>query len=104
MNTTDGPVHGFEKNGVNIFLGIPYAAPPVGKLRWKPPAPPGHHGLLDATQYADSCEVTEQQSFGGPERASEDCLYVNVFTTGQGGGPKGRLKPVIVVDLRRRQR
>ncbi len=44
----------------------------------------------------NSCEVTEQQSFGGPERASEDCLYVNVFTTGKGGGPKGRLKPVIV--------
>jgi len=77
---------------VNVFLGIPFAAPPVGDLRWKPPAAPAKHDLLDATQYSDSCWVTEQQSFGGPERTSEDCLYLNIFTT----GTKGAAKPVIV--------
>jgi para-nitrobenzyl esterase len=92
VSTTDGPVKGFITNGVNTFLGIPYAAPPVGDLRWMPPQPPEKHGLLDATQFAPSCEVTEQQSFGGPERTSEDCLYLNVFTTGS----KGAAKPVIV--------
>jgi carboxylesterase type B len=92
VNTADGPVRGFVENGVNKFLGIPFAAPPVGDLRWKPPAPPASHALLDATQYADSCWVTEQQSFGGPERTSEDCLYLNIFTT----GTTGAAKPVIV--------
>jgi para-nitrobenzyl esterase len=38
--TTDGPVRGLVTNGVNTYLGIPYAAPPVGDLRWRPPAPP----------------------------------------------------------------
>ncbi len=97
VNTGDGPVQGFEKNGVNIFLGIPYAAPPVGKLRWMPPQPHGHHGLLDATQYANTCpQVTELGAFAGPSSTSEDCLYLNVFTTGKSGGPKGGSKPVLV--------
>ena len=38
--TTDGPVRGFVAKGVNTFLGIPYAAPPVGDLRWMPPERP----------------------------------------------------------------
>jgi para-nitrobenzyl esterase len=92
VNTTDGPVQGFVENGVNKFFGIPFAAPPVGDLRWKSPQPPAHHALLNATEYAPSCMVTEQQSFGGPERTSEDCLYLNIFTT----GTKGPAKPVIV--------
>jgi para-nitrobenzyl esterase len=96
VNTSDGPVRGFTKNGVNVFLGIPYAAPPVGKLRWRPPAPAARHGLLDATQYADSCEVTELQSFGGPKSMSEDCLYINVFTSNVHGGSHGKGFPVIV--------
>ena len=90
--TTDGPVRGMVKNGVNQFLGIPYAAPPTGSLRWKPPAPPAHHALLDATEFANSCpQVTELGAFAGPATIDEDCLYLNVFTTGT--SPK---KPVIV--------
>ena len=54
INTTDGPVQGFVKNGVNTYLGIPYAAPPVGALRWMPPAPPAHHALLDATEFENT--------------------------------------------------
>ena len=91
--TQDGPVQGLEKNGVNIFLGIPYAAPPVGELRWRPPAPPARHGLLDATKFANPCtQVTSLGSFSGPSSTAEDCLYLNVFTT----GTRGRSKPVIV--------
>src|SRR4029079_16352837 len=70
-------------NGVNQFLGIPYAAPPVGALRWMPPAPAAHHALLDATEFANTCpQVTELGAFAGPSSVTEDCLYLNVFTTG----------------------
>src|SRR6476661_8601739 len=92
VSTTDGPVRGFVENGVNKFLGIPYAAPPVGDLRWMPPAPPAHHALLDATEYANTCpQVTELGAFAGPSSTTEDCLYLNVFTTGTSPA-----KPVIV--------
>ena len=80
---------------MNKFLGIPYAAPPVGALRWKPPAPPAHHALLDATQFANTCpQVTELGAFAGPSSTNEDCLYLNVFTTGRAG--RSASKPVLV--------
>jgi para-nitrobenzyl esterase len=92
VNTTDGPVKGFVKDGVKTFLGIPYAAPPVGDLRWRPPQPPKHHGLLDATEFGNTCpQVTTLGAFAGPPSTTEDCLYLNVFTTDLKGP-----KPVIV--------
>jgi len=95
--TDKGPVRGFVRHGVNIFLGIPYAAPPVGNLRWMPPrqARPWV-GVLDATEYANTCpQIDELGVFAGPSSASEDCLYLNVFTTGLGKGTRA-LKPVLV--------
>ena len=78
---------------MNQFLGIPYAAPPVGDLRWMPPQPPEKHDLLDATKYANTCaQITELGVFAGPPSISEDCLYLNIFTTGVEGPPK----PVMV--------
>jgi para-nitrobenzyl esterase len=57
-----------------------------------PPSPPEHHALLDATEFANTCpQVTELGAFAGPSSVTEDCLYLNVFTTGT--SPK---KPVIV--------
>ena len=92
VSTTDGPVQGFVENGVNKFLGIPYAAPPVGDLRWMPPQPPAHHAKLDATEFANTCpQVTELGAFAGPSSTTEDCLYLNVFTTSTSGA-----KPVLV--------
>jgi para-nitrobenzyl esterase len=92
VSTTDGPVQGFVENGVNKFLGIPYAAPPVGNLRWMPPQPPAHHAKLDATAFGNTCpQVTELGAFAGPSSTTEDCLYLNVFTTSTGGS-----KPVLV--------
>jgi carboxylesterase type B len=40
VETENGPVAGIEENGVAVFKGLPFAAPPVGDLRWRPPAPP----------------------------------------------------------------
>ncbi len=93
VSTAEGQVRGFVKNGVNIFLGIRYAAPPVGNLRWRPPAPVDKwQGTLDATAYANACpQVTELGAFAGPSSTTEDCLYLNVFTTGM-----EKRKPVIV--------
>jgi len=94
VSTAEGQVRGFVKNGVNIFLGIRYAAPPVGNLRWRPPAPVDKwQGTLDATAYANTCpQVTELGAFAGPSSTTEDCLYLNVFTTGN----TEKRKPVIV--------
>jgi para-nitrobenzyl esterase len=92
VNTTDGPVRGFVREGVRTFLGIPYAAPPVGDLRWMPPEPPESHALLDATKFGNTCpQVTTLGAFAGPANTTEDCLYLNVFTTSLKGS-----KPVIV--------
>jgi para-nitrobenzyl esterase len=92
VHTTDGPVRGFVRDGVRTFLGIPYAAPPVGDLRWMPPARPEPHGLLRATEFGNTCpQVTTLGAFAGPASTTEDCLYLNVFTTGF-----KKSKPVIV--------
>lgn len=95
--TDKGVVRGFRKGDVNIYLGIPYAAPPVDELRWRPPQPAkSWSGVLDANEFANSCpQVTELGAFAGPASTSEDCLYLNVFTTG-GGDNHSRGKPVIV--------
>jgi para-nitrobenzyl esterase len=95
--TTDGAVRGYAKDGVNIFLGIPYAAPPVGKLRWQPPHPVKRwKGERDATEFGDTCpQVTELGAFAGPTSTAEDCLYLNVFTTGS--GKKGNAKKPVIV-------
>jgi para-nitrobenzyl esterase len=68
---------------VRAFMGLPYAAPPVGDLRWKAPQPPSKwKGDRDATRYGAHCaqgRVFEDMVFqdGGP---SEDCLFLNVYT------------------------
>jgi para-nitrobenzyl esterase len=92
VNTTEGPVRGFVSKGVKTFLGIPYAAPPVGDLRWMPPERPEQHALLDATKFGNTCpQVTTLGAFAGPANTTEDCLYLNVFTTRLKGS-----RPVIV--------
>ena len=96
VRTNEGPVRGFVANGVATFLGIPYAASPVGKLRWQPPHPVKRWGSpLDATEFANTCpQVTELGAFAGPSSITEDCLYLNVFTTGL--NQRGGKKPVLV--------
>jgi para-nitrobenzyl esterase len=67
--------------GPFAFKGIPYAAPPVGDLRWQPPQPaPAWTGLRDATHYGKVCYQDPTIFHLAPESISEDCLYLNVWT------------------------
>ncbi len=85
VKTELGKVHGktINEGKVKAFLGLPYAAPPVGDLRWMAPAPVVKwKGVRDATHYGARCmqrAVFADMVFqdAGP---SEDCLYLNVFT------------------------
>ena len=86
--------------GVDRFLGIPYAAPPVGALRWREPQPlPPRAGPLDAGGYSPSCtQVTRRgSSILYPEipdeRFSEDCLYLNIWRP---AGKPAKPMPVMV--------
>ena len=56
VTTGDGAVRGTTAGTVDEFLGIPYAAPPTGRLRWRPPQPPARwRGVRDATRFGPSC-------------------------------------------------
>lgn len=98
VRTADGWLRGMTQDGVSRYLGIPYAAPPVGDLRWRPPQPAkGWHGVRDATEYGNICaQVTTLGVFAGPASVDEDCLYLNVFTTATGGNRGGGKRPVLV--------
>ena len=90
----DGAVRGAVVPGGYAFRGLPYAAPPTGNLRWRPPQPPASwKGVRDATQYAASCPQALNTGFAGPGPFSEDCLYLNVVTPTL--GPSAH-RPVLV--------
>ncbi len=75
--TPSGRVRGEESNGVRVFRGLPFAEPPVGDLRFRPPIPKkAWAGVLDATHFA----AAPMQQGGGDVKQSEDCLYLNVWT------------------------
>jgi para-nitrobenzyl esterase len=99
VQTAEGPVQGFvNPAGVHEFLGIPYAAPPVGKLRWMPPQPVEKWSkALEATKFGQTCaQITTLGVFAGPASVSEDCLYLNVFTNAVPGSSGGKGMPVLV--------
>ena len=80
--TADGTVEGFVRKDVSQFLGIPYAAPPMGPLRWMPPQPVARWSAVrKATSFGPTCaQITTLGPFAGPANSNEDCLYLNVFT------------------------
>lgn len=80
---------------VAVFRGVPYAAPPVADLRWKAPQPPAAWtGVREAFAFGPACPQAEGAP-GGERvaRASEDCLYLNVWAPAK---PRGRRLPVMV--------
>jgi para-nitrobenzyl esterase len=79
IHLADGDVQGAGNGQARQFLGIPFAAPPVGALRWRPPAPAvPWQGVLPATTFGHSCP--QLASLQGPASNVEDCLFLNVFT------------------------
>src|ERR1035438_2653276 len=79
FKTEGGLVQGLADDNLMVYKGIPFAAPPVGVLRWRAPQPaPKWEGVRQADQFAPGC----MQSMGGPPPGgvSEDCLHLNVWT------------------------
>jgi para-nitrobenzyl esterase len=92
VGTDSGPVRGTVSAEYRTFQGIPYAAPPVGDLRWRSPQPPRPWSQpRDATRPGNVCA---QNPGGGYPDTDEDCLYLNVTTPR--GTPDDRLRPVMV--------
>lgn len=93
VGTANGPVRGLANGAVDEFLGIPYAAPPVGALRWRPPQPAASWPRVRvATQFAPHCP--QPASPFGQASTSENCLFLNVFAPSQQRG--GSHHPVMV--------
>jgi para-nitrobenzyl esterase len=72
---------------ISIFKGIPYAAPPIAELRWKPPQPaPPWSGVREAKEFGSQCVYRGPGAFAGP--GSEDCLTLNVWTPAKRPGER----------------
>jgi len=82
VETVSGRLRGAVDSSVTSFKGIPFAAPPVGALRWRAPQPPQPwDGVRDASKAGPICP----QFRDGETTGEEDCLYLNVWTPGQRG-------------------
>jgi len=95
--TASGILRGVSDGSMDSFLGIPYADPPVGEFRWRPPQPvTPWEGVRDATQFGPTCAAAGFGAAPGTiqQGSSEDCLYLNVWKP---AGAKARAKlPVMV--------
>jgi para-nitrobenzyl esterase len=77
VKVKEGLLQGTYEDGSTVYKGIPFAAPPVGNLRWCAPQPPAKwEGVLQADKFAPG----PIQGWGSPSGKSEDCLYLNVWT------------------------
>lgn len=96
VETENGPVAGIEEDGVAVFKGLPFAAPPVGPLRWREPQPPqSWDGVKAADRFSPICmQQGMYPEDSPPEPTSEDCLYLNVWTPA--GADAGARLPVMV--------
>ncbi len=93
---TGGMVEGVVKDGIASFKGIPFAAPPVGDLRWRAPQPvKPWQGVRKAQDFAPGPmqDTAFGASVGEPQKVNEDCLYLNIWTGAKKAGEK---RPVMV--------
>ena len=97
--TKTGAIQGVEFETYREYRSVPYAKPPVGELRWRPPVPvEPWEGVLDGTRYANRCMAIEQphvlytpEFYSNPDYRrsfSEDCLYLNIWAPYWNGGEK----------------
>jgi para-nitrobenzyl esterase len=94
VTISNGAVRGAAGPMGYCFLGLPFAAPPTGNLRWRPPRLPADWpGVRDATRFGPSSPQPPNSALTGP--TSEDCLYLNVYTPMLGSSDTGGL-PVLV--------
>lgn len=89
VRTSTGRLEGVRTGDLTVYRGVPFAAPPVGDLRWKAPQPaPSWRGVRTATAFAPACPQTGVSIPGEtPPATSEDCLYLNVWAPAQRSGP-----------------
>ena len=83
VKVTGGAVQGVANGNIVSFKGIPFAAPPTGENRWRPPqALRNWQGVKHADSFAPGCiqDPSMAAMFGAPPALSEDCLYLNVWT------------------------
>ena len=99
MDTTSGAVRGSCRDGIQVFMGIPYAAPPVGRLRYRKPIPPASWDGVRPCLEPGPASLQREGAVGGiaaryrvREKRDEDCLFLNVWTP----GVKAAERPVIV--------
>jgi para-nitrobenzyl esterase len=95
VTTTSGRVDGRQEDGLTVYRGLPFAAPPVGPLRWRAPRPaPSWTGVRHAAAFAPACPQSGVSMPGEALPAtSEDCLYLNIWSPARSA--KARL-PVVV--------
>jgi para-nitrobenzyl esterase len=105
VKTDSGALVGtITPSNIRVFKGIPYAAPPVGDLRWRPPQPPAKwDGVRKADTFSDSCMQALNRSrnpwtkeFMVQNNASEDCLCLNVWTGAKASTTGSEKRPVLV--------
>lgn len=88
VQTEAGRVHGSSENGLSVYRGIPFAAPPVGELRFKVARPhPGWDDVLDCESFRPMApqipnEALDAMIGAAPQEQSEDCLFLNIWTPG----------------------
>jgi para-nitrobenzyl esterase len=82
VNTDSGAISGVRESGLRVYKGVPFAAPPLGDLRWRPPARAASWaGRRKADAFAPACMQTGVSMPGEtPPAVSEDCLYLNIWT------------------------
>src|SRR5580658_7944665 len=82
VQTESGALAGVREGDLSVYKGIPFAAPPLGDLRWQPPAPVAPwSGIRKADAFAPACmQVGVSMPGEAPPAVSEDCLYLNLWT------------------------
>ncbi len=88
VQTEAGRVHGPSEQGLSVYRGIPYAAPPLGDLRFRVARPhPGWEDVLDCESFRPIApqvpnEALDAMIGAAPQKQSEDCLFLNIWTPG----------------------